>query len=285
MWLCNWSTNWKDGIFHDVRFFTTLNFGLFFGGDRIRPISTSASSFFRVRPIRLRPISTSANFDFGQFRQFRLRPIRMFGQFLDVEFLDHKRWGPEGWRPKPRKRWAPKPGAPKGGARRVGPEGWGAQKGGEPRRVEPRRVEPREPKWGIPERWSPEGWGPKFFCFFFVRRRVLRHKIFFLLSLSWGPCVEFWWCLKRRGPEMWPISTSANFGPISISANSISASWPKSNCPKSNWSKSSIFFFCPLPFFKMSGFNPTRNFGQFWADPHFFSREEHFFGRREGPQS
>ena len=28
--------------------------------------------------------------------------------------------------------------------------------------------------------------------------------------------------------------------PISTSANSISASWPKSNCPKSNWPKSSI---------------------------------------------
>ena len=44
-----------------------------------------------------------------------------------------------------------------------------------------------------------------------------------------------------------PNSTSANFDfgqfrlrPISTSANSISASWPKSNCPKSNWPKSSI---------------------------------------------
>ena len=35
---------------------------------------------------RLRPILDFANFDFGQF--------------LDVEFWDHK-WGPEGWRPKP----------------------------------------------------------------------------------------------------------------------------------------------------------------------------------------
>ena len=39
--------------------------------DRLRPISTSASFFFRVRPIRVRPISSSANFEFGQFR---LRP-------------------------------------------------------------------------------------------------------------------------------------------------------------------------------------------------------------------
>ena len=42
------------------------------GRGRLRPISTSANFFFRVRPVRLRPISTSANFDFGQFR---LRPI------------------------------------------------------------------------------------------------------------------------------------------------------------------------------------------------------------------
>ena len=39
------------------------------GRGRLRPISTSASFFFRVRPI-----STSVNFDFGRF--------------LDVEFLD-----------------------------------------------------------------------------------------------------------------------------------------------------------------------------------------------------
>ena len=36
-------------------------------GDRLRPISTSASSFFRVRPIRLRPILTSANFQMLNF--------------------------------------------------------------------------------------------------------------------------------------------------------------------------------------------------------------------------
>ena len=43
----------------------------FYERDRLRPIPTSASSFFRVQPIRLRPISTSANFasaifDFGK---------------------------------------------------------------------------------------------------------------------------------------------------------------------------------------------------------------------------
>ena len=72
-----------------------------FGQLRLRPITTSASSLFRVRPIstsvnfdfgqfRLGPISTSANFDFGQFD---------FGQFLDVEFWDDKGWSPEGWPP------------------------------------------------------------------------------------------------------------------------------------------------------------------------------------------
>ena len=74
---------------------TSANFD--FGQFRLRPISTSASFFFRVRPIRLRPISTSANFDFGQF--------------LDVEYLDHKRWGPQ--------RVEPKGGAQKGGGPKI----------------------------------------------------------------------------------------------------------------------------------------------------------------------
>ena len=47
------------------------------------------------------------------------------------------------------------------------------------------------------EGWSPEGWeGPKFRAVF-----PSSATIFFLLSLSWGPFVEFWWCLKRRGPS------------------------------------------------------------------------------------
>ena len=73
-------------------------------------------------PRRPRARSTSANFDFGgqfDFGQFRLRPISIsanfnFGQFLDVEFLDHTGWG------------APKGGAPKGGAPKGGtPKGRG----------------------------------------------------------------------------------------------------------------------------------------------------------------
>ena len=112
--------------------------------------------------------------DFGQFR---LRPAFFFefgqfdfgqfdvGQFLDVEFWDDKVWGPR-----------------RVGAQRV--EAINLEKVG-PRRVEPRRVEPRRVG------------GPKFRAFF-----PSSATIFFLLSLSWGPFVEFWWCLKRWGPEM-----------------------------------------------------------------------------------
>ena len=105
--------------------------------DRLRPISTLASFFFRVRPIRLRPISTSANFRMLNFvTTKRSRPE-------GVE-------APEGWRPKPGQ----------SGPRRVGPEGW------------PSAFFPLPPQFS-----------------------------FFLLSLG-GPFVEFWWCLKRRCPEM-----------------------------------------------------------------------------------
>ena len=45
---------------------------------------------------------------------------------------------------------------------------------------------------------APKGGGPKNFALFFPPPAT----IFFLLSLSWGPFVEFWWSLKRRGPEM-----------------------------------------------------------------------------------
>ena len=52
--------------------------------------------------------------------------------------------------------------------------------------------------YGTTEGWSPEGWGAQNFALFFPPPAT----IFFLLSLSWGPFVEVWWCLKRRGPEM-----------------------------------------------------------------------------------
>ena len=52
--------------------------------------------------------------------------------------------------------------------------------------------------------------GPKFRAFFFPPLAT----IFILLSLSWGPCVEFWWCLKRQGPEM------CTFGVLGLSCAS-----------------------------------------------------------------
>ena len=71
--------------------------------------------------------STSANCDFGLFFLFRPNSTNFdFGQFLDVEFLDQKRWAPEGWRPKPRRRGVPKSGAPEGSK-------GGAPKGGRPK--------------------------------------------------------------------------------------------------------------------------------------------------------
>ena len=122
---------------------------------------------------RLRPISTSANFDFGQFLDFRIL-----------------------------------------GRHSVGPSNGGAPTGGGPNleKVGPRRVGPRRvgPKGWSPEGWSPEGWGAQNFALFFPSSGT----IFFLLSLSWGPFVEFWWCLKRRGPEM------CTFGVLGLSCAS-----------------------------------------------------------------
>ena len=51
---------------------------------------------------------------------------------------------------------------------------------------------PRQKKSG-----AQKGGGPRFRAFF-----PPPAIIFILLSLSWGPSVEFWWYLKRRGPEM-----------------------------------------------------------------------------------
>ena len=70
-----------------------------------------------------------------------------------------------------------------------------------PRRVGPRRVEPRRVG------------GPKISRFFFPPPAT----IFILLPLSWGPCVEFWWCLKRRGPEM------CTFGVLGLSCEAPAA--------------------------------------------------------------
>ena len=96
---------------------------------------------------RGRARSTSANLDFGQF--------------LDVEFWDHKRWGSTGGFPK-----GGGPNLEKLGPRRVGPEGW-SLKGG-----------------------AHRVGGPKFRVFFFP---LPPQFSFFSPSLG-GPFVEFWWC-------------------------------------------------------------------------------------------
>ena len=79
-----------------------------------------------------------------------------------------------------------------------------APKGGGPNleKVGPRKVEPE----GV----EPEGWGAQISRFFFA----FPATIFFLLSLSWGPFVEFWWCLKRLGREM------CTFGVLGVSCAS-----------------------------------------------------------------
>ena len=130
--------------------------------------------FFSVRPS-----STSANFDFGQFR---LRPISTSANFDFGQFDFGNFWmlnsGDKVWSP-----------------RRVGPRMVG------PRRVEPRRVEPRrvEPRRVEPRRVG----GPNFALF-----SPVPPQNSFFSSLSGSLCVEFWWCLKRRGPEMCTFGSS-----------------------------------------------------------------------------
>ena len=76
-------------------------------------------------------------------------------------------------------------GAPKGGPqtqKNGAPRGWGPEGLG-------------------PEGWGPEGLeGPKFRAFFF-----LPPQCFFFLSSLGCLLVEFWWCLKRRDPQMCPF--------------------------------------------------------------------------------
>ena len=69
------------------------------------------------------------------------------------------------------------------------------------RTVKPRRVE--APKGGAPKGGprrveAPEGWVAQNFALFFLSPAT----IFVLSSLSGCLLVEFWLCLKRRGPEM-----------------------------------------------------------------------------------
>ena len=57
---------------------------------------------------------------------------------------------------------------------------------------------------------------PKFHAVFFTFPPQFS---FFLLSL-WGPSVEFWWCLKRPGPEM------CTFGVLGLSCEAPAAPKP-----------------------------------------------------------
>ena len=100
-----------------------------------------------------------------------------------MEAQTQKKWGPE--RLGPRRVEAPRVEAPRVEAPKCGVPKGGAPKGG-------------AQKGGAPKGGAPKGGGPKISRFFFPPPAT----IFFLLSLSCGPFVEFWWCLKRRGPEM-----------------------------------------------------------------------------------
>ena len=80
-----------------------------------------------------------------------------------------------------------------------GPRRPRTQKHGALQRAGPRRVVPL--RWGPSGgalRWGPKGGWAKISLFFFTLRPQFS---FFLPSLG-GLLVEFWWCLKRRDPEM-----------------------------------------------------------------------------------
>ena len=156
--------------------------------------------------------------------------------------------GPEGWRP--RSVVSPVGWALKG----AGPEGWrpkprksGAPKGGA-RRVEPRRVG-----------------GPTFLVFFFL----LPATIFFLpSSLSGCLLVEFWWCLKRRGPEM------CTFGVLGLSC----ASPGGPVC----WGRRGFTRQPESPNVNISGFRPSKTPTKFnERTPRERRKNENCGGRRE----
>ena len=108
------------------------------------------------------------------------------------------------------------------GPRRVGPRRVGHRRVGPrrvgPRRVGPRRVGPRKvgPRRVGPQGWAPKGGEPKISRFFFP---LPPQFSFFLPSLR-GLLVEFWWCLKRRGPEM------CTFGVLWLSCEARAAPKP-----------------------------------------------------------
>ena len=87
-----------------------------------------------------------------------------------------------------------------------------AESGAKPHKQRPRNSEhcpaegvPRRspkggvPKGGAPDCWAPKGGVPKNFVLFFS---LACHCFSFILPLSGGLLVEFWWFLKRQGPQM-----------------------------------------------------------------------------------
>ena len=99
-------------------------------------------------------------------------------------------------------------------------------------------------RWGAQPRKSggskgggSKGGGPEILRFFFP----VRSQFSFFSSLSGGLLVKFWWCLKRRSPEM------CTFGVLGLSCETrtklshpkglAKLGWPKSDWPKSDWPK------------------------------------------------
>ena len=77
--------------------------------------------------------------------------------------------------------------------------------------VGPRRVGPKPTFSG----------GPKNLRFFFFLSRPHLRFFFFSLSLSKGLLVEFWWCLKRRDPQM------CTFGVLGLWCETPAATKPR----------------------------------------------------------
>ena len=75
------------------------------------------------------------------------------------------------------------------------------------------------PKGGAPKGGAPKGGGPKISRFFFPSSAT----IFFLLSLSWGPCVEFWWFESCSIFRSVPIMASESISYLMIGGDDLAA--------------------------------------------------------------
>ena len=73
-----------------------------------------------------------------------------------------------------------------------------------------------EPPVRDPSAGPPSAGPPKISLFFFPSPAPIC-AFFFSLSLSGGPLVEFWWCLKRRDPQM------CTFGVLGLSCEAPAA--------------------------------------------------------------